>query len=157
MKFTGVNSYKMYENVDGTLVQNQDCFKDVEFALYTMVFLPNPNDNHTDHTAAFEYALQEIRQQGVKKIKVFQYEVHTPLNDINTYLDISDVINKKQALVACHASQMRMHPYEKQVISLAQYRGLQNEMEGKYLEVYREISIDVEESEKIKTERELAK
>ena len=157
MDMARVNSYKMFENADGMLMQNKDCFRNVEFALYTMVFLPNPNDNHTDHTAAFEYALQEIKKQGVKGVKVFQYEVHTPLNDINTYLDISNIIQKKQTLVACHASQMKIHQYDKQINVLAQYRGLQNEMEGKYLETYREVSIEIEESEKIKIERELAK
>lgn len=157
MEFAGVGHFFMYGIEDGKLIMYKQCLAQVDFSCYSFVFLPNPDDNHSDHTAAYEYAMEAIKKQRITNIRVFQYEVHKPLADVTSHLDISNVIDKKQHLLGLYASQMRIHPYEKQMKSLAGYRGYQNEEAGKYLEVYREIKITDNNMVFTGTEVELAK
>lgn len=157
MKKAEPHQYKMCGIEDGKLILNEKYFEKIDFLQYTFVFLPNPNDNHSDHTAAYVYALNEIKRQKIKNIRVFQYEVHTPLPNVTSYLDISMTIEKKQKLVACHSSQMKVHPYMQQVKLLAQYRGYQNEQPDKFLEVYTEVKIEDEKQISVGIEFELSK
>lgn len=157
MEYACVDSYIMYGIEDGTLILCDRCFDQVDFSEYSFVFLPNPDDNHSDHTAAYKYAIDAIKKQHIKNIRVFQYEVHKPLAEVTCYLDISCVIEKKQKMLKYHSSQMKIHPYEQQVKSLAGYRGYQNECPEQYLEVYREVDITDTNMLSTGTEIELAK
>lgn len=142
MKKAGPHQYILCDLEDGKLILHEKYFREIDFSRYTFIFLPNPKDNHSDHMAAYLYTVNEIKRRNIKNIKVFQYEVHTPLPDATCYLDISTVIEKKQELVACHSSQMKVHSYVQQVRILAQYRGYQNEQPDKFLEVYTEVKLE---------------
>jgi len=157
MEKAGITSYYFLNYEDGTLVEHQNCFSKVDFSKYSLVFLPNPNDNHGDHTAACEYAIERMKQQKMYDIKVLLYEVHTPLHEVNTYIDISKIVEHKKELVACHASQMKIHPYEQQVVALARYRGYQTKMQNAALEMYQEVDIFKEQNLYSGIERELSK
>lgn len=157
MEKAGVESFMFCGIEDGTLIRYKDCFSQIDFSKYSLVFLPNPNDNHSDHTASCRYAIQEIKKQQLGNIKVFQYEVHNPMPDVTSHLDISDVIEKKQELIACHASQMETHPYVQQVKILAKYRGYQNEQPDRYLEAYTEVKLEDKNEVSTGTEIELSK
>ena len=97
----GPHQYILCDLEDGKLILHEKYFREIDFSRYTFIFLPNPKDNHSDHMAAYLYTVNEIKRRNIKNIKVFQYEVHTPLPDATCYLDISTVIEKKQELVAC--------------------------------------------------------
>ncbi len=155
MEMAGITDYKFFDYEDGTLIQHKDCFEKVDFSKFSFVFLPNPHDNHSDHTAVYEYAIEEIKKQ--KNIRAFLYEVHTPLADITCYLDVSNVIGRKKGMVNSYSSQMEMHPYGDQIVSLAKYRGFQNEQPEKYLETYYEILIENVNQPNSGVEMELAK
>ena len=113
MKKAGPHQYILCDLEDGKLILHEKYFREIDFSRYTFIFLPNPKDNHSDHMAAYLYTVNEIKRRNIKNIKVFQYEVHTPLPDATCYLDISTVIEKKQELVACHSSQMKVHMYSR--------------------------------------------
>lgn len=157
MEMAGVEDFSLCEIEDGKLIANRPCFEKINFSLYSFIFLPNPNDHHSDHTAAYEYALEAIKKQQVQNARIFQYEVHNPLAEVNCHVDITDVVNQKQQLFECYVSQREMHPYGQQIRSLAGYRGYQNEEIGKYLEAYLEIKLEEKNNVSVGMEIELAK
>lgn len=142
MKVAGVSSYHMFNVEDGSLINNENVFDSIDYGLYTHIFLPYPYDNHSDHLACYEYAVKRV---DISKAQIYQYEVHIPMPGISHHMDITGLIEKKCEMIDCHSSQMKIHLYSNQVKSLAQYRGFQNDENGKYLEVYNrveDVSID---------------
>ena len=157
MTQAGVSSFRIMEYEDGKLINQPDAFSDSRIEDYDIVLVPNPNDNHSDHTACYSYVLDYIKDSSIQNIKVYMYEVHTPLADVDYHIDITDVVLKKKELVGCYESQMEIHPYSEQVVKLADYRGFQNEKSGRFLEVYKKVELDGTEKRKIGIEKELSK
>ena len=157
MKIVGVKNYKLYGVEDGTLINNAEVFESIDYSKYMHVFLPNPEDNHSDHTACYKYVINNIKKRELSGIQVYQYEVHKPLSDGDCHLDISEVIENKVAMVQSHESQMSIHDYARQVRCLAEYRGIQNEQVGRLMEVYQRINIFSVYNRNIGIEKELAK
>lgn len=156
MEVVGISDYKFIKIEDGLLIENKNVFNDIEFENYTIVFLPNPNDNHSDHTACHEFAMDCIRARSLA-CDVYQYEVHKPLSDVDFHLNITGVIEKKISMINCHNSQMETHKYGEQIRALAKYRGLQNEQSESYLEVYHKVSSNYENQKDIGLEIEASK
>lgn len=154
MRVVGISNVIHMDYEDGTLIVHRECYDSLDFSPFTMVFLPNPMDNHSDHTAVYQYAIEKLRNL---KIRVFLYEVHTPLADISCYIDISSEIDCKKKMVASYESQVEIHPYDEQVVALAGFRGLQNEQLGRMLETYQEVSCTGNTDVSIGVEIELAK
>lgn len=157
MKIAHVNNYRFFDVEDGTLIQNETVFDIIDYSKYNYIFLPNPKDNHDDHTACYEYVIKRIKDKQLNKVEVYQYEVHKPLADVDYHIDITDVIDNKSAMLHCHKSQMSVHNYEAQVRHLAEYRGEQNEHPGRSFEVYKKINIGLENSNDIGIEVEVSK
>lgn len=126
---------------DGTLSGTEECFAQVDFSVYTKVFLPCADDNHPDHMAACLYAKNRIVEQGIQKLEVYQYEVHLPFHAASHYIDISNVMDRKVELISVYQSQMGIHDYPSQVRALAAYRGCQNNVTGSYLEAYLQLPL----------------
>lgn len=140
MKRLGTESLVLdYE--DGTLSAMKECFANIDFSLYTKVFLPCADDNHPDHMAACLYAKTRMQEQGVNSLEVYQYEVHLPFHAASHYIDITEVADQKAALIAVYQSQMGIHDYPDQVRALAAYRGCQNNMTGRCLEAYLQLPL----------------
>ena len=157
MILAGVSVFRMMEYEDGKLINHSDAFSDLRIDDYNIVLVPNPNDNHSDHTACYSYVLDYIKDASMKDIKVYMYEVHTPLSDVDYHIDITDYIFRKKDLVGCYESQMEIHPYSEQVVKLAGYRGCQNEKEGRFLEVYKKVEFHGTEKLETGIEKELSK
>lgn len=154
MRVAGISNVIYMDYEDGSLIGHRECYDLLDFSSFTMVFLPNPMDNHSDHTAVYQYAIEKLQNS---QIRVFLYEVHTPLADISCYIDITSEIDSKKQMVASYTSQMEIHPYDEQVVALSEFRGLQNEQAGRMLETYREVSCVENASISTGIEIELAK
>jgi N-acetylglucosamine malate deacetylase 1 len=88
----------------------------------TALFCPFPTDHHRDHqatTAAVAAAIREVDWHG----EVWGYEVWSTLWP-NAAMDISEVVEKKRAAIACHASQVANMAYVEATLGLNRYRGL---------------------------------
>jgi len=153
MDIVGLKNRKLMGNEDGSLIVNSCFFEDIDISSYTHIFLPNPSDHHSDHTACYKYFMKNISKTD-NPIKIYQYEVHNPLAEVSVHLDISDAIEKKKRMVECYSSQMCTHNYPDQVVNLARFRALQNEADGRYFETYLQVFDDNYECG---TEIELAK
>ncbi|MDR7813500.1 PIG-L deacetylase family protein [Lacrimispora sp.] len=136
MKYIRVHSYKMLGYEDGALFQQMDCLCDIDFSVYTKIFIPWGDDNHPDHTAGYLFSMERIRQQHITEAEIYQYEVHVPFHDTSHMLDITSVIEKKIKLIRFHRTQLSALAYDSIAKALGKYRACQCNLPEKYLETY---------------------
>lgn len=140
MKYLGISDYYFLEVPDGTLLNNTDCLKGIDFTEYDYVFVTGAKDGHPDHTGAYEAVINSFMKiQKEECPRLFLYEVHKQLAEPSHCLDITELIDEKRKLIGYHKSQIKTLPYDDIAILNAGYRALQNRMPGKYLEVFQEI------------------
>ena len=144
MEYLGIRDYRMLGIEDGTLARHTDCMETMELSGYTKIFVTGMHDNHPDHTAAFASVCRAMRKQVRTDAQLYLYEIHAPLQDATHMLDITDVMDKKLELVRFHRSQLKGMPYDRYAKSMAEYRGLQNRLPGRCLEVYTRVPPDRE-------------
>ena len=158
MEYISVHAYKWMGYPDGSLLGQAECMDAIDFSPYTKIFLPWGNDNHSDHTATFIYAMEKIKKIN-RSIEVYQYEVHVPLHDITDYLDITDQIEEKCKLICFHEDQIESVPYDEIVKSLDKYRACQAKNADRYFEAYlkTEVSEDIISNDGIEREMEIQK
>ncbi len=132
----GVNSYKFLRAEDKKLLDSFDLFKVIDVSSYDYIFVPNIIDQHPDHKAV-SLLLQRLLQSGAKvksDLKICFYEVWSTLGLVNVFVDISDVIDKKKAMINCYKSQIAQKDYEYHALGLNQYRGMLKDK--KYVEAF---------------------
>jgi LmbE family N-acetylglucosaminyl deacetylase len=104
----------------------------------TVVYLPFYNDPHTDHQFLFKAAwsaLKQFRAPYCRQILAYETPSETeyaspsgPAFQPNYYVDISEQLEKKIALLSSYAAEIGTFPFPRSVESiraLAQYRGSQ--------------------------------
>lgn len=132
--------YKLLECPDGLLHQNISCLEDYDLSQFTKIFVTGKEDHHADHMAAFRCVVYALKQQHVRNVEVYCYEVHNAMVEPTHYFDITEMIDEKIRLIQFHKSQLGELPYDSYARVAAQYRALQNRMAGKYIEVYTKIT-----------------
>lgn len=140
MRFAGINSYRLLDYADGSLLQHTDCLSQVDLSAYSKIFVTGLQDGHADHTAACISVLHALEEQENTETEVYAYEVHTPLQEITHGLDITAALEKKLELIRFHRSQLAGVEYDRLAECLARYRGIQNGGKGSCLEVYCAVS-----------------
>jgi LmbE family N-acetylglucosaminyl deacetylase len=86
----------------------------------SIVYAPSPEEVHPDHNALGLCALEAVRRAS-REIRVALYEVSAPLQP-NLLLDISDLVARKRAAIACFASQTQRHAFDEVIAGLNRYR-----------------------------------
>src|SRR5581483_8446063 len=76
---------------------------------YQRVFCPNPEEDHPDHRATYDFTCKAMAQRGAGG-DLWLYEVWTPLRP-NTYVPIGGTIEYKRAAIQCHRSQLEVLDY----------------------------------------------
>ena len=146
MHEAGVKNFKMFGLRDGTLMQHIKCLETTDLERYTKIFVTGPQDNHSDHSAAYFSVLSALEKQRLYHIEVYIYEVHAPLKDPTHMLDITEVMEKKRRLIRFHASQIGKMPYDRLAEVAAEYHALQERMSDRRVEVYSKIVLGQEEN-----------
>lgn len=136
MREAGIAGYSMLDYEDGSLMQHTECLETVDLTLYTKIFVTGIHDGHPDHTAACISLRKALANQSVQEVEIYQYEVHSPLQQVSHMLDITNVMEKKMSFIRCHQSQLTGLAYDEMAKSLAKYRALQNRMGECYIETY---------------------
>ena len=85
-----------------------------------IVYAPSPEEVHPDHNALGLCALEAVRRAS-REVRVALYEVSAPLQP-NLLLDISDLVARKRAAIACFVSQTRRHAFDELIAGLNRYR-----------------------------------
>lgn len=151
LKVAGVGEYSLLGAEDKKLLDNFDLFKEINLEKYDYIFVPNVIDQHPDHKAVsllLKRLLEENEKLGVKvksNLQICFYEVWSTLGLVNAYVDISDVIETKKAMINCYKSQISQKDYEYHALGLNQYRGMFKDK--KYVEAF--CMLDINEFKKI--------
>lgn len=158
MECLGIKNYRLFDIPDGMLMRHPDCLDHFDLRSYTKFFVTGCKDNHADHTAAYLCLVHALESQNINNAEIYLYEVHNPLEQPTHYLDITGCIDKKVELIQKHASQLVTLPYDRYARISAEYRALQNRMNGRMIEVYSKTGTDAEaDHQKISLENDLQK
>lgn len=101
-----------------------------DFSQYDALFVPNKKEFHPDHIKTNRY----ISKLAYKK-RIFEYEVWTPLEDYNCYIDFSGHEEKKWQRIKKYESQLKHIDYLETIAGLNRYRGIRTG--SKYVECYK--------------------
>lgn len=95
-----------------------------DFSIYDYIFAPHILDNHREHRYVAKYLLPLLlsKSHPKKNVKIASYEVWATISDPNFYLDISEVIDKKQDSINSYVSRIK-GKYALRMTGLNQYRG----------------------------------
>ncbi len=88
----------------------------------SLVYAPSPLEFHPDHRAAAEILWAALERTHSRSQVAF-YDFNRPVN-VNTLVDISGVMTRKQEACNAYRSQLAIHPYTEAALSLNRYRAL---------------------------------
>jgi len=146
MQKANIDSYYFLDIEDGNLINNYDVFKTIEIKEYDYIFLPNFFDQHSDHKAVTSLLKKLLREKTYKpNMKIVFYEVWGTLALPNAFVDITDIIEEKRALINIYKSQIKFINYAEKIVSLNKYRGISVGKE--YIEAF--CVLDIKEFEEL--------
>lgn len=122
MDYFHVRSHRELRVPDNTLSANAVAVSEMDLREYDYIFVPNRNERHPDHKAAYEILKKLHKEQNAKGALV-EYEVWSPLIAANRFLDISEVMDSKIAGLVKYESQIASIDYEALARGLNMYRG----------------------------------
>lgn len=145
LELAKISKYSFLDAEDKKLLSSQNSLEKIDFNKYDYIFVPNIIDQHPDHKAV-SLLLKELVDSGLKlKSKICMYEVWSTLGLVNAFVDISDVVEVKKAMINCYQSQTAQKDYQYHALGLNQYRGMFKDK--KYVEAF--FVMDVDEFKKI--------
>ncbi len=100
-----------------------------------VVYVPHENENHNDHIVTNVAVTKAVQRANWKYFpslgmnphqvsEIRAYEVWTPLQRPNLYVDITPFITFKEKAIGCYQSQLIHHKYHDAIIGLNRYRGI---------------------------------
>ena len=98
------------------LMQTMDAHQDD-----LLVYAPSLREMHPDHRRLAMAVVEAVRRlDGHHRLAM--YEVSIPLQQPNFLLDISDLLDRKQAAMSCFVSQLKLQRYDEHILALNRYR-----------------------------------
>ncbi len=85
-----------------------------------LVYAPSLFELHPDHRTLGMAAAEAVRRCGRAR-RLVLYEISAPLRP-NLLLDISDLVERKRAAIACFASQLERQRYDDHILALNRFR-----------------------------------
>jgi len=119
----GVEDYKMLDVDDTSLKKNIDVLGGILTDEYDYIFIPNRKDKHPDHQCIYRYVKNKVNSRGLHGV-VIEYEVWTPLQNPNLFIDITDCHKEKEQVVQIYESQIVHCQYDWGSTGLNMYRGM---------------------------------
>lgn len=142
LKLAKVSKYSFLDVEDKKLLSSKNSLEKIDLAQYDYIFLPNIIDQHPDHKAV-SFLLNDLADAGMKlksDVKICMYEVWSTLGLVNVFVDITNVIEIKKAMINCYQSQTAQKEYEYHALGLNQYRGMLKDK--KFVEAFFVMSMD---------------
>lgn len=146
MQNANIKKFSYIKIQDKKLLDGFEAFKQINPENYDYIFVPNIIDQHPDHKAV-SLLLKRLLEEKTSKpdLKICFYEVWSTLGLVNAYVDITDNIEIKKAMINCYKSQIAQKDYEYHALGLNQYRGMFKDK--KFVEAF--CIMSVEEFKKI--------
>lgn len=142
MQIAGVEDYEMLEIPDKRLIFNLFKCKNIDISDFDYIFLPNFLDQHKDHKA-LSIILRDMLKSAPKlkkNLKIVFYEIWATLPVPNSFIDITDILEQKTAMINAHKSQTQKVDYAEKITGLHIYRGLS--VGCKYAEAFDVMDVD---------------
>jgi LmbE family N-acetylglucosaminyl deacetylase len=103
-----------------------DMLRGLKLSSDQVVYAPHLYDGHGDHKAVAKAA---VTARGYARFKVYMYEVWTPLQEVNHFVDITSLALRKVESIRRHQSQLqgRVLPgreFDVAAMALARFRGV---------------------------------
>lgn len=126
MNIAGIKNYSFLHAEDKKLLDSYNLFERISLETYDYIFLPNIIDQHPDHKAVslLLKTLLESESKIKPDLKICFYEVWSALGFVNAFVDISNVVESKKAMINCYKSQTALKDYTYHALGLNQYRGM---------------------------------
>lgn len=131
--FFRVRSFRALSLPDSELAANAKAVFGFDLRNYDLIFVPNRNERHPDHKAAYEMIRRMCARQRASA-ELIEYEVWSPIVRPNRFLDISGCMSVKCEGLAMYASQLSEIDYKALVLGLNSYRGAPHHLQ--YCEAY---------------------
>lgn len=128
MRFFGVNRWWELRIPDQQFSYYSDAISNVDLRIYDYIFVPNRNERHPDHKAAYAAMKKLYKKQRAKGL-LMEYEVWSPIIEANIFLDISKVMNIKTEGLLKYKTQIASIDYDVLARGLNMYRGAPHHVE----------------------------
>ena len=139
MDYVKPHSWHWLGYEDTQLTQNMQALDEIDFTVYTKIFMPWIESFHPDHRAAAQMCRRVIRKQEASA-ECFSYEVTAPFYRPTHYIDITGIESEKRRLIRFHEDQLS-GGQEQITMSLNAYRGalLNRKPKRGYAEAYLQV------------------
>jgi hypothetical protein len=101
-----VKNWQFLNIEDGKVKDNFEAFARLDITKYDTIICPHSGENHPDHSCIYDF----LKKLEVKS-RIYTYEVWSTLTNPSHYLDISNIIEKKQKLIEYYTSQLAQVDY----------------------------------------------
>ncbi len=107
----------------------------LEASAAAILYAPSWWEIHPDH-CVLALAAVEAARRCPRAVMLVLYEVGVPLHP-NRLLDLTGLVERKQAALKCYESQLKMQPYDQQIMALHRYRSYTLPARVKFAEAFR--------------------
>jgi LmbE family N-acetylglucosaminyl deacetylase len=107
-----------------------------------VLYLPSLFDNHEEHRVINLWVAEELSRRPHVSCIVRAYEVWSPA-PANRVADITPVLERKKAAMACYTSQLQMIDYEHHILGLNAWRAMTEPVPVRYAEAFFEAPLSV--------------
>lgn len=144
----GIHKIEFWREPDGNLTVTNEVLQrlvdKIKTAQPQLVFVPHAHEHHPDHRAAAELMRQTLTSlvSNPAKLRVFMYEVWTPIQKIDHIVDISDLVDIKRKAIQAYESQCAILQFDEAILSLNRFRGeMYSWPVGDYAEVFEKMEL----------------
>jgi LmbE family N-acetylglucosaminyl deacetylase len=136
----GISAVQFWRETDGALRASRVLVDRVARMITTArastVYAPHHRDDHPDHRAAARIVGQAAARAR-RRVEVKYFEIWSPIDEIDSVVDISDVIDDKLRAIRAYRSQCAVMGFDNAFKGLARYRGEMHSWPGgSYAEVF---------------------
>lgn len=129
MKIASIEDFEFIDADDKHILTEYDKFSKIDISEYDYIFVPNILDQHVDHKSVSINLARLLKEKKHKtNLKIAFYEVWSALPVPNAFVDISEVVDKKEEMINSHISQVEIKDYTSKAIALNSYRGLPHDV-----------------------------
>jgi LmbE family N-acetylglucosaminyl deacetylase len=136
----GIADVQFWHEPDGALRARGELIERlarlIDVTRTSVVYAPHRRDDHPDHRAAARI-VRQAATRARPRVEVRYFEIWSPIDEIDSAVDISDVIDDKLRAIRAYRSQCAVMRFDDAFKGLARYRG---EMHcwpgGSYAEVF---------------------
>ena len=126
---------------DAHLAEHPECADAIDFTRYSKALLPWTDSLHPDHRALARFCLARMRAQGAA-CEAYLYEIQAPFRSPTHFCDITDVVERKRALIACYESTLALYPQDEVTLALNKFRSCQREEPARWCECFLHVDAD---------------